>query len=218
VVREASRRRLQVAVHIEPYPGRTPAAVAADIDELRTLGIVDFYVFRPQDFTPAEWAAALAPVAGVSVYAQTNHVGFAATGGFDGVYTYDIVVFGGRMFARYCEQAHAAHLLCAPSVGPGFDSSGTSSQPLVKPRRDGFTYDSMWHCALRAHPDFVTVTSYNEWGEGTQIEPAGRGNGAVGYQNYDGAYGLHGRAAERAYVDRTAYWADRFRALRTLNP
>ena len=29
-------------------------------------------------------------------------------------------------------------------------------------------------------------------------------------ESYDGRYGLHGRAAQRAYIDRTAYWTSRF--------
>jgi Glycosyl hydrolase family 99 len=61
----------------------------------------------------------------------------------------------------------------------------------------------MWRAALDAGADFVTITSYNEWGEGTQIEPAGHGGR---YESYDGAYGLRGRAAQRAYIRRTAYW------------
>ena len=68
----------------------------------------------------------------------------------------------------------------------------------------------MWDRAIRAQPDIVTITSYNEWHEGTQIEPAR----AVGppYLSYEGAYGLNGKAAERAYLDRTAYWVKRLRA------
>ncbi len=42
----------------------------------------------------------------------------------------------------------------------------------MKPRRNGATYDAMWRAALAAHADLVTITSYNEWNEGTQIEPA----------------------------------------------
>ena len=38
---------------------------------------------------------------------------------FDGVYTYDFSTYGGGKFARLCAQAHAMHLVCAPSVGPG---------------------------------------------------------------------------------------------------
>ena len=74
----------------------------------------------------------------------------AAAGGFDGLYTYDIVVYGGDKFARLCAQAHAMHLLCAPSVGPGYDARRGSGDPEVKPRRNGATYDSMWRAAIAA--------------------------------------------------------------------
>ena len=58
----------------------------------------------------------------------------------------------------------------------------------------------------------MTVTSFNEWQEGTQIEPAVPFKlGGVRYFAYDGAWGLHGRAAENAYLGRTAYWANLFR-------
>jgi hypothetical protein len=66
----------------------------------------------------------------------------------------------------------------------------------------------MWRAAVRANADIVTITSYNEWGEGTQIEPAGHGGR---YESYDGTYGLVGQAAERAYITRTAYWTSRRR-------
>jgi hypothetical protein len=67
----------------------------------------------------------------------------------------------------------------------------------------------MWRGAVKAGADVVTITSYNEWHEGTQIEAAV----AVGppYASYDGAYGLTGRAAQRAYLARTAMWTDRYR-------
>jgi glycoprotein endo-alpha-1,2-mannosidase len=137
------------------------------------------------------------------LFAQTNRVGFAAAAGFAGFYTYDILLYHGAKFDRLCTQARAMGILCAPSVGPGYDAWQATGDMRVKPRRNGATYDSMWRAALHAGADLVTITSYNEWGEGTQIEPAGHGGR---YESYDGAYGLYGRAARRAYIMRTAYW------------
>jgi hypothetical protein len=144
------------------------------------------------------------------LFAGTQLVGFAAQAGFDGFYTYDFVDFGGAKFIRLCTEAHALHLLCAPSVGPGYDGARAGEQSLSRGRDDGVTYDDLWRAAVRAHPDLVTITSFNEWGEGTQIEPAAAKRG---YASYDGAWGLHGRAAESSYLVRTAYWAARYHAL-----
>ena len=105
-------------------------------------------------------------------------------------------------------------LLCAPSVGPGYDARRGSGDPVVKLRRGGATYDSMWKMAIDAGADRVTITSYNEWHEGTQIEGASsmpKRRGQFRYLTYDGAWGLHGAAAEHSYLTRTRYWADVFR-------
>ena len=199
---------LDVAAHLEPYGGRTAASTADDVRHLRDLGIKDFYVYGPQDDTAEHWAAARATLPpDVRLFAQTHLVGWAAAGRFDGVYTYDVLVFTGDRFARLCEQARKAKLLCAPSVGPGYDARRAVADARVRPRRRGKTYDGMWQSAIRAGANLVTITSYNEWHEGTQIEPA---RARRGYHGYDGAWGTRGKDAERAYLDRTAYWTARF--------
>ena len=66
----------------------------------------------------------------------------------------------------------------------------------------------MWKAAVRAGADVATITSYNEWNEGTQIEPACP---REGYESYDGAWGEQGIAAERAYLNRTRLWTSRFK-------
>jgi glycoprotein endo-alpha-1,2-mannosidase len=207
VMRAAKRRGLEVAVQLEPYPGRTIDSIAADLVYIRSLGVRDVYVYRTMDFTPEEWNRITRQPLGLRLFGQTNLVRFAAHAGFAGFYTYDIVVYDAAKFDRFCRQARALGILCAPSVGPGYDASAATGDPQVKNRLLGATYDSMWRAALRAGVDLVTITSYNEWSEGTQIEPAGHGGR---YESYDGAYGLHGRAAQRAYITRTAYWTSRF--------
>jgi hypothetical protein len=65
----------------------------------------------------------------------------------------------------------------------------------------------------------VSVTSFNEWHEGSVLEPA-RSNppGGFGYETFVGAYGRTGADAETAYLDRTAYWAAEFEARRGSSP
>jgi hypothetical protein len=219
VVTGAQIDGIAVAAHLEPYAGRTVASTVADIAYLRTYGIRTFYVYRPFDLPVADWAGAKAALhaGGTTLFAQTALAGAASAGGFDGVYTYDIVVYGADKFARLCPQAHALHLICAPSIGPGYDAQRGSGDPRVKSRRNGATYDAMWRGAITAGADRVTITSFNEWHEGTQIEPAdvARRRGRYRYLSYDGAWGLHGAAAEFAYLNRTRYWVD---ALESTSP
>src|SRR5581483_355034 len=213
----AAAAGIEVAVHVEPYPGRTPETVLADAAYLRPLGVTTLYVYRAFDSPPADWAPVNDELhaQGFTTFAQTGLVGQAAAGRFSGFYTYDILTYGGGKLARLCNEAHAKGLLCAPSVGPGYDARRAAGDPRVKPRRRGATYDSMWHAALGAGADRVTITSFNEWQEGTQIEPAiPLRLGEYRYGSYDGAWGRHGVAAQDAYLDRTAHWASLFRRIR----
>jgi hypothetical protein len=201
------RRHLQPAIHLEPYAGRSPASVMLDLKYLAALGVRDVYVYHPRDFSASDWAVMRPQVPrSLRLFAGTELVGFAAAALFDGFYTYDFINYGGGKFSRLCAQAHAVHLLCAPSVGPGYDGIRAGESPVLSGRRDGITYDNLWTAALAAKPDIVTITSYNEWGEGTQIEAAAPHRG---YRGYDGAWGLLGIAAQNAYLMRTAYWTGR---------
>jgi hypothetical protein len=215
VLQEARADGIAVAAHLEPYPGRSVASIVDDVAYLKGLGISTFYVYRALDLPVADWAAAQPALraGGGTFFAQTAMVGAAAAAGFDGIYTYDIVTYTGNTFARICGEARKLHLLCAPSVGPGYDARRGDGDPRVKPRRSGRTYDAMWRAAIQVHADRVTITSFNEWHEGTQIEPAalpGR-HGRYRYLSYDGAWGTHGVQAEDAYLNRTLYWSNVFR-------
>jgi hypothetical protein len=77
----------------------------------------------------------------------------------------------------------------------------------------------MWRAAISSGADRVTITSFNEWHEGTQIEPAQpQRRGPYRYLSYDGAWGLHGQAAEFSYLMRTDYWSEVFRSTLPVQP
>ena len=210
VARAARAAGLRVAAHIEPFAGRTAASLEPELRRLMDAGITDFYLYDSIGAADADWRVLNRSLGGARLFANTALPGKALAGGFAGLYTYDVYVYDGSSFPRVCASARQRGLLCAPSVGPGYDASRATGDPRVKRRAGGATYDRMWRAAVRAAADIVTITSYNEWHEGTQIEPA-RAVGAP-YLSYEGAYGLVGRAAQRAYLTRTAEWARRYRA------
>lgn len=202
---------LDVAVHVEPYAGRAPETLEPDLMRLASAGVRDFYVYDSASSPDESWKALNDRVGGIRLFANTGLPGKALAGGFDGLYTYDVLVFDGTSFARMCASARRHRLLCAPSVGPGYDARRATGDLRVQPRAGGARYDAMWRAAARARADIVTITSYNEWHEGTQIEPAR--SSARGYESYAGAWGTQGLAAERAYLMRTEQWAARYRSM-----
>jgi hypothetical protein len=217
VISAAKKKGLTVAVHLEPYEKwlRTADVVRTDLGHVEDVGVRRVYVYRPFDdlISDAEWSEITAAFPSIEFYAQTQDVTRAAKVGFVGVYTYDVLSVHGASFAGLCFRARAAGLSCAPSVGPGYNGYAGGPAEGIRRRRGGRTYDSMWRAAIAADADRVTITSYNEWHEGTQIEPARRhAPSPFGpYETYERAYGRTGRRAETAYLDRTAYWTKAYR-------
>jgi hypothetical protein len=103
---------------------------------------------------------------------------------FDGIHTYnptgktagkapeDI-----RQWARvsYPEAVAAAgHKISCLTVIPGYDDHklGRKEPRPITARHNGRTYDVLWQEAIAANPDWVLITSWNEWHEGSEIEPS----------------------------------------------
>ena len=65
-------------------------------------------------------------------------------------------------------------LLFVPSVGPGYIDTRVRAWngQTTRHRRKGEYYKLAWRTATSLLPKFVSVTSFNEWHEGTQIETA----------------------------------------------
>jgi hypothetical protein len=178
-----------------------------------------FYVF--ESLRIGDWSA-LDEVSGTSiVLAQTTDTTKVAH--FSGLYTYDgIAGATAPGWKQAGEYARANGLVWAPSVAPGYidDRAVPGNTTPTLGRDNGAAYDRQWSNALDpaigGDPAWVSVTSFNEWHEGSSIEPAAdRPPAGHGYQTFSGAYGKTGEAAETAYLDRTKHWVDRFEAART---
>lgn len=63
----------------------------------------------------------------------------------------------------------------AAAVWPGFNDTGVwgwGGGPRVLDRKNGEFYQSTWDAALENNSKWITLATFNDWNEGTQIEPS----------------------------------------------
>jgi hypothetical protein len=70
------------------------------------------------------------------------------------------------------EFAHSRNITFVATVVPGFNNSAVQTEPRVTDRRDGSYYSLYWFIAKACSSDGYAITSFNEWHEGTEIEPS----------------------------------------------
>jgi hypothetical protein len=103
---------------------------------------------------------------------------------FDGVHTYNICGWVQRKSADELRQASGAAFadavrlarshgrISCVTVIPGYDDTKIRKPGLKAERHGGQTYRVLWEEAQKADPDWVLITSWNEWHEGSEIEPS----------------------------------------------
>lgn len=99
---------------------------------------------------------------------------------FDGVHMY----FQAQIPLDLLENLNRANALKATVMGttyaatinPGFDNTPWFEEEgfdrLVIERHGGDFYRGTWSAALASDPDWILLTSFNEWHEGTEVEPS----------------------------------------------
>lgn len=104
---------------------------------------------------------------------------------FDGIHTYNITAhtagktveeieqWASEVFPRQVRVAGPGRIACI-TVIPGYDDSklGRPKPRPITDRHGGETYRTLWRQAIAADPDWILITSWNEWHEGSEIEPS----------------------------------------------
>jgi len=235
----AERYGIKVAFHIEPYSGRTAESLISDIEYLYkqygaspaffrstatsrySLGTQPkgiFFVWSIENQGVGKysyWQPALDKIhalpEGGLVIANTLDAGWIEDSHFDGLYNYaslHLEQTDGFSWAR----SLPPDTLYVPSVLPGFSAKrvGYSEDTYVS-RQDGETYNEQWTAALGTgiQPELVTITSFNEWHEGSIIEPPQFGvNDGNGY-----TYADFGILPPEGYLNLTREWVDKYLAM-----
>lgn len=106
------------------------------------------------------------------------------------------LTYTNQKFARLvtnARQSYGAYKFWVATVMPGYnDVRVRPGSGFAKDREGGAYYERSWQAAIASTPDWVVITSFNEWPEGTYIEPSA-------------AFGSH-------YLNLTAAWSPQFKA------
>ncbi len=148
----------------------------------------------------------------IGLWVTEDEQKFFLESGFDGFYTY----FASSGFTYGSTPSNWSHLkkwgdennkIFIPSVGPGYIDVRVRpwNAKNTKSREGGAYYDRMFEAALNSKVNWIGITSFNEWHEGTQIEPAKPFmHGNFKYEDYQ-------PKKSNFYLLKTKFWLEKFK-------
>jgi hypothetical protein len=197
----AQKHRLKVCIYYEavPQPG-DPRSVLPELRHilqrfarhpayLKVGGrpVLFVYVRAMEQLSLMHWAWALEAIAKEfppGVCAIGDSLGRSAARVFDGIHTYNPVgalvnkpldAIQPTIEAHYREALQTAgtfgRIACATII-PAYDDTKIRTTGIRTERFNGEAYRKQWQAALTLNPDWVLITSFNEWHEGSEIEPS----------------------------------------------
>jgi Glycosyl hydrolase family 99 len=98
---------------------------------------------------------------------------------FDGYHIYNPVVIYQKIpdlvtqkYEKMVAVSRTNNKLACATVFPGYDDRGWwGDKGMNYSRAKGQTYTTSWNDAINADPDWILITTFNEYYEGTEIEP-----------------------------------------------
>ncbi|XP_076865868.1 glycoprotein endo-alpha-1,2-mannosidase-like protein [Brachyhypopomus gauderio] len=182
-----------------------------------------FYVYDSYLTAPEAWAELLTARGShslrgtrydgvfLALIVEERHKHDVLAGGFDGMYTYfasNGFSFGSshqnwKALKAFCD---GNGLLFVPSAGPGYVDTAVRpwNNHNTRNRVNGRYYETALQAAMSVRPDIITVTSFNEWHEGTQVERA------VPKKTATRLYLDYKPHEPNLYLELTRKWAEQF--------
>ena len=192
---------LSATIYYETVPGpKTAESAARDVvDALRTFAdhpawlkvagqpVVFVYVRAMEELGLTGWCAAISRInrdyPGGAILVS-DRIDRTAARIFDGIHTYNTAgALRGKSLPQVESWAKTAYpnavdtadrfgRISTVTVIPGYDDTKIRKPGLRVERFDGASYRAQWQAAIDADPHWVLITSWNEWHEGSDIEPS----------------------------------------------
>lgn len=217
LLEEAAARNFRIGILFEttsPFiggPGDGAAALAHALSVhanhsafLRVDGRPVIFFWRPTLWSVDSWRAIRDQVdPGRNSIWISEGVDMSYQAVFDGHHLYSNtwnppsdLGYTNQKFANWtaaASQQYGMYKRWVATVMPGYDDTRTGrGNAFARDREGGAYYERAWQAAIASGPDWIVITSFNEWPEGTYIEPSA-------------AYG------ER-YLELTAQWSAVFKS------
>jgi hypothetical protein len=195
------RHGLSACIYYETVPQpQTPQSAADDIIKvlnkysdhpahLKVNGrpVVFVYGRAMQELGLTDWLKAIEIInAGYEkgVTAIGDQFSFGSARVFDGIHTYNTAGhlremspaearrWASETYESWVQLADRAGKISAITIIPGYDDTKIRTPGLAVKRYDGEMYSVQWDEAIEADPHWILITSFNEWHEGSEIEPS----------------------------------------------
>jgi len=149
-----------------------------------------FYIYDSYQIKAADWSRVLSNDSElrssqdynaivIGLLLKTDNLKQVLESNFDGFYTYFASskvsqASDPENWNKYQQFAVDNNLIFIPSVGPGYIDTNIRpwNSAMTVERKGGNTYKENWKSAVDSGAGIISITSFNEWHEGTQIEPA----------------------------------------------
>ncbi len=201
ILDSCQRHGLTACIYYETVPRpQTPQSAAEEIIKvLKKYGthpahlkvngkpVVFIYGRTLQELSLTDWLKA------IKLVNEKYEEGFTAIGDqfsygaarvFDGVHTYNTAgslrgqnpaearKWAAETYQSWVQLADRAGKISTITVIPGYDDTKIRKPGLAVERYKTRLYRAQWEEAIKADPHWILITSFNEWHEGSEIEPS----------------------------------------------
>jgi len=193
-VADKMKSTTKLTIYYETVPNEDPQKAVEDLlyvlekyggreSFLKVNGVPVVFIYGRAmgQLSAAQWGEVVAAVKKekpAAFIADTDGRTKANRADFDGFHFYNPVgrvkrgTNMGTFYRKYVEKLRAPGKTVCLTIIPGYDDTHVRQPGTAVSRENTALYSRLWSSAVAARPDWILITSWNEWHEGSEIEPS----------------------------------------------